>query len=164
MLEGVPIPPGGGQFVQLRPARALCDRIESALREAHLGPPLQADIAASLGVGKAKSTEMVTVLLLDYFDTQKLTVRTANRRTPGAEAKKLLDGGADGCSSRSTRGAEALRPCIAPSRRKTETDSPKSRPAGSRENSDSKIKPGVCARAPGPATAGWARTPRRGIA
>ena len=125
--------------------RALCERIESALREAHLGPPLPADIAASLGVGEAKFAEMAAVLadqgtvvqldrkvvlhreaieaakgvvlelfgkasgfttmefrdalgasrkvavpLLDYFDTVKLTVRTANRRTPGAEAKKLL--------------------------------------------------------------------------
>ncbi len=32
------------------------------------------------------------VPLLDYFDTVRLTVRTANRRTPGAEAKKRLAG------------------------------------------------------------------------
>ena len=130
--------------------RALCERIESALREAHLGPPLPADIAKSLDITEAKLAEMVAVLgdegmlvqldrkvilhrdsieaakgvvlelfgkasgfttmefrdalaasrkvavpLLDYFDTQKLTVRTANRRTPGAEAKRLLDGGRD---------------------------------------------------------------------
>ena len=125
--------------------RALCERIESALREAHLAPPLPADIATSLGVGETKFAEMAALLadqgavvqldrkvvlhreaidaakgvvlelfgkasgfttmefrdalgasrkvavpLLDYFDTVKLTVRTANRRTPGAEAKKLL--------------------------------------------------------------------------
>lgn len=30
------------------------------------------------------------VPLLDYFDTQKLTVRTGNRRTPGIEARKTI--------------------------------------------------------------------------
>ena len=32
------------------------------------------------------------VPLLDYFDTVKLTVRSANRRKPGARARELLDG------------------------------------------------------------------------
>ena len=36
------------------------------------------------------ASRKVAVPLRDYFDTVKLTVRTANRRTPGAEAKKLL--------------------------------------------------------------------------
>jgi selenocysteine-specific elongation factor len=31
------------------------------------------------------------VPLLDYFDTQKLTVRTGNRRTPGAQAREAMD-------------------------------------------------------------------------
>ena len=30
------------------------------------------------------------VPLLDYFDTVRLTVRSGSRRTPGAEAKRLL--------------------------------------------------------------------------
>ncbi|NBB95483.1 MAG: selenocysteine-specific translation elongation factor [Planctomycetes bacterium] len=34
------------------------------------------------------------VPLLDYFDTQNLTVRTGNRRTPGVEARRLLGEGA----------------------------------------------------------------------
>jgi hypothetical protein len=39
------------------------------------------------------ASRKVAVPLLDHLDALKFTVRTANRRKPGAEARKLLPGG-----------------------------------------------------------------------
>ena len=124
---------------------ALCEQIESTLREAHLAPPLPADLAGALRVTPDRLDKMVRLLgdrgralrldekvimhadaveaarqvaldlfraagafttmdfrealgvsrkfavpLLDYFDTVRWTVRSGNRRTPGAAAKELL--------------------------------------------------------------------------
>jgi len=41
------------------------------------------------------ASRKVAVPLLDHLDSLKFTVRTANRRKPGAEARKLLDGQGD---------------------------------------------------------------------
>ena len=123
----------------------LLGRIEQALRQAGLEPPLPADLAASLAVDEPRLLALLALLadrgtvvrldpkvvmhadavegakatllelfrrqnvfetvafrdalgvsrkfavpLLDYFDTIRLTVRSGNRRTPGAQAKKLL--------------------------------------------------------------------------
>ncbi len=123
----------------------LCLRIESALRDAALEPPLIADLAGTLGEPAGRVDAMLDLLadqgtvvrldrkvvmhaegiaqaktvllemfrkargfptmefrdalgvsrkyaipLLDYFDTQRLTVRSGSRRTAGVEARKAL--------------------------------------------------------------------------
>jgi selenocysteine-specific elongation factor len=121
----------------------LCERVLTALTEAHLEPPLPADLAATLGLPEARLERIVQLLadrgevvrldrkvvmhrqavtaavevvrqlfagqdsfetvefrdklgvsrkfavpLLDYFDTQRLTVRSGNRRRRGAKLGK----------------------------------------------------------------------------
>ena len=125
--------------------RLLSGRIEEALREAGIAPPLPEHLASSLGADMDRFNAMVHLLadrgtvvqldrkvvmhrdsvdtakkvalelfarsggfetvdfrnalgvsrkfaipLLDYFDTIHLTVRSGSRRTPGTEARKLL--------------------------------------------------------------------------
>lgn len=125
--------------------RRLFERIEAALRAAHLAPPLAEALAEDLGEPVDRVNEMIQLLvdagtvlrldrkvamhrdavkaaeavvielfsaansfetvqfrdalgvsrkyavpLLDYFDTVKLTVRSANRRRPGLRARELL--------------------------------------------------------------------------
>jgi selenocysteine-specific elongation factor len=126
--------------------RQLFERIEAALAEARLEPPLPESLTGRLGEPMERIEEMLRLLvdagtvvrldrkvamhrdavaaarqvllelfakansfetvqfrdalgvsrkyavpLLDYFDTVKLTVRSGNRRRPGAEARRLLE-------------------------------------------------------------------------
>ena len=128
--------------------RGLGEKLEAALRKAHLAPPRLAELAAALGADAERLRRLARLLtdqgalirldedllmhkdaveaarkvavdlfaqsgsfetvqyrdalgvsrkyavpLLDYFDTVRLTVRSGSRRTPGAEARRLLAGG-----------------------------------------------------------------------
>jgi len=128
--------------------RALLERVEATLQQAHLAPPTPETLAADLGAPLARIEEMLRLLvdagtvlrldrkvamhrdavaaaeevvldlfrqapsfetvqfrdavgvsrkfavpLLDYFDTAKLTVRSASRRRPGLRAREALGKG-----------------------------------------------------------------------
>jgi len=127
--------------------RALVERVEAVLRDAHLEPPLPEALAERLGLSVERIDELIRLLvdagpvlrldrkvamhrdavaaaekvvidlfhkatsfetvqfrdalsvsrkfavpLLDYFDTDRLTVRSGSRRRPGARAREILAG------------------------------------------------------------------------
>ncbi|MBL7221420.1 MAG: selenocysteine-specific translation elongation factor [Phycisphaerae bacterium] len=83
-----------GRAVQLdRKVILHCDTIEAA-KSVVLDLFAKAPIFTTMEFRDALgASRKVAVPLLDHLDSLKFTVRTANRRKPGAEARKLLAGG-----------------------------------------------------------------------
>jgi len=83
-----------GRAVQLdRKVILHCDTVEAAksvVLELFAKAPIFTTMEFRDALGASRK---VAVPLLDHLDSLKFTVRTANRRKPGAEARKLLDGG-----------------------------------------------------------------------
>jgi selenocysteine-specific elongation factor len=83
-----------GRAVQLdRKVILHCDTVDAAksvVLELFAKAPIFTTMEFRDALGASRK---VAVPLLDHLDSLKFTVRTANRRKPGAEARKLLDGG-----------------------------------------------------------------------